>query len=246
MQDPSYVIPPPMLPAMPLEEDINPSSAPPAESTHLYQPLANDSSRENNMIQVLSTASTTARLTDSMIREFSDQGYPQGLMNTFIEAKKTFPLRIWIVDNSGSMTFNDGSRIVEEKDRKIRVVRGCSRWSEMQQTVEYHARIAASIEAPTVFRMLNDPGANVGPQELTIAVNSLERHSIENDLQVALSTISKAMPGGVTPLTQHIWDIRATVQSVESHLRSTGTKIAIIIGKLTNILIRLLGTQYSL
>ena len=79
-----------------------------------------------------------------------EQGYTRGLAEAMIRSKQTFPLRIWVVDNSGSMQHVDGHRIVQ-KDHQLKLVQ-CTRWTEMQQTVEYHALMSAQLQSPTVFR----------------------------------------------------------------------------------------------
>merc|ERR1719313_2295301 len=108
-----------------------------------------------------------------------------------------FPLRIWVVDNSGSMVTGDGHRLVHTgSSNDVRYV-NCSRWAEIQETVEYHAQIAALLEAPTVFRLLNDPGRMAGPQQFSIALN----------------TMQMAAPTGVTPLTEHVREIQANVSA---------------------------------
>ena len=52
-------------------------------------------------------------------REFlSMQGFPQGLQDTFVESLRKIPLRFFIVDDSGSMSSNDGKRIVVSGGKK--------------------------------------------------------------------------------------------------------------------------------
>ena len=77
---------------------------------------------------------------------------------------------------------------------------------------EYHdARMAALVEAPTVFRMLNDTGRINGPQQFSIAENGMAMAAIDHDfLTVALQTIKKSSPGGCTLPSQHVREIRPT------------------------------------
>ena len=187
------------------------------------------STNDNHLVDILNRVYQTSALNERMIQELGQKGYTRGLMDALIETKKSFPLRIWVVDNSGSMKTTDGTRLIEKNDKTMQVVTLCTRWEEMYQTIEYHARLAACIEAPTVFRLLNDPGIIAGKQEVSIAVNGLDRITIEQDLNETITTFSKTTPGGVTPLVDHINAIRQTVVSVESLLRSSGTKISIII-----------------
>lgn len=80
-----------------------------------------------------------------------EQGYTSGLAEAVLRSKETFQLCIWIVDNSGSMKYVDGHRIVSNEHQQLRLVE-CTRWAEMQQTVEYHALLAGQLQSPTIFR----------------------------------------------------------------------------------------------
>jgi len=94
------------------------------------------------------------------------------------------------------MNISDGSRLLLSKT-EVKVV-SCTRWAEMQQTVIYHAELAALLHAPTVFRLLNEPGNGVGNQQFSVAESKLD---ISRDLGIARSIISN-------PLVAHILEIR--------------------------------------
>ena len=105
-----------------------------------------------------------AIIPERQIQQLVEQGYTRGHAASLARTIRNFPLRIWVVDNSGSMQHTDGHRFVETKSlwgntnkRDVKVV-GCSRWNELKDCIEYHAQMAAALEAPTTFRMLNDPG----------------------------------------------------------------------------------------
>lgn len=166
-------------------------------------------------------------VTEYQIQSLIEQGYSRGLAKMLGDSLDVFPLRIWIVDNSGSMSHNDGHRFVEtSSSSNVKVVR-CTRWKEIQETVEYHARMAALLKAPTIFRLLNDPGRIVGPQIFGVADKG--DHLIDSELQLALSTITNAGPTGGTPLCRHIVEIRDQIASMAPQLQAEGRKVAIII-----------------
>jgi hypothetical protein len=159
-----------------------------------------------------------AVLSESSRSVLMGQGYTTGLIEAMENnCKRAFSHSIWVVDNSGSMQTLDGQRIVVT-NQKYKFVE-TTRWSEMQQTVDYHAQLAALLEFTTTFRLLNDPGRVAGPQ--VFAVTGLD------DLPVAQRTMEQCQPGGVTPLTRHLREIRDSVRAMEQSLRINGTKVNI-------------------
>ena len=89
--------------------------------------------------------------------------------------------------------------------------------------------MAAHVKAPTIFRLLNDPGRLNGPQQFSVAENDPTMSSIDHDLTVVLQTMKNTSPGGCTPLSQHIHEIRSNVLEMEPSLQRDGTKVAIIL-----------------
>lgn len=177
--------------------------------------------------RVLMPAPSSKMLNQSEISCLKDQGYTGGMIKSIARSNMTFPLRIWVVDNSGSMNTGDGHRLVDSANQShVRFV-SCSRWTEIQETVQYHAQLAALLEATTVFRLLNDPGKMAGPQQFSIG----ERGSdfIMEDLSIALDTMKKVSPSGVTPLSEHIREIRANVVAMKDDLFQNGQKVVIVL-----------------
>lgn len=167
------------------------------------------------------------RLDESVFQTLSEQGFTRGLAEALMKNKVAFPMNIWIVDNSGSMNHQDRHRFIETKRKNdIRFVQ-CSRWAEMQQTVDYHAQMAALLKSPTLFRLLNDPGRLAGPQQFSIAERGTE--TLSEDLAIAQSTILNTNPSGVTPLTEHLREIRLNVQDMLPQLCRDGSKVVIVI-----------------
>lgn len=176
------------------------------------------------------TVTTTTDLYDKIranSKSLKEQGFTDGLIRSIARSNETFPLRMWVVDNSGSMMTPDGHRMVKPSKNKLRML-DCTRWSEIQDTVQYHARIAALLEAPTRFRLLNDTGRVAGcPREFSVA----ERGSLNvaEDLKVALLAIRTASPSGCTPLAARVREIAATVRDMAAGLRENGQKAVVIL-----------------
>jgi len=87
--------------------------------------------------------------------------------------------------------------------------------------------MAALLHAHTTFCLLNNPGAAVGPQEFSIADKGDEL--IPNDLQLAKRTMMNATPSGVTPLSDHVNNIRDMITGMADVLRDEGRRVAIIL-----------------
>lgn len=165
-------------------------------------------------------------LSEHATRALMDQGFSRGLAEAMALNILTFPLRIWVVDNSGSMASTDGSRLVETSSKNDLKYVKCTRWNELQETVKYHAEMAALLKAPTVFRLLNDPGRSFGPQQFSIAERGDDK--ISEDMHIALKCMESA-PTGLTPLSQHIREIRQNIVELQPTLQGKGTKVAIIL-----------------
>jgi len=87
-------------------------------------------------------------------REYlNGKNWPKGLINFVLKSVKKVPYRFVICDDSGSMATNDGKRIEGAKEN-TKVV-GCTRWTEMTQSLKFHASLAQALDIPCEFRMLN-------------------------------------------------------------------------------------------
>lgn len=174
------------------------------------------------------TSGTHRSLSKGQLNMLTAQGFTKGLAQSLIGATDTFAKRIWIVDNSGSMQRNDGHRIMDTNNSNTVHVIPCTRWEEICECVKYHIQLANTLDAPTSFRLLNDPGARVGSQQFDVA-SAPGTGSGTYEAQEALSIMRKVQPGGCTPLTSHILDIHAEVSRMAPELRQNGKRVAIII-----------------
>jgi hypothetical protein len=59
------------------------------------------------------------------------------------------PLRIWLVDNCGTMLKDDG-HMVAQSPKKIEVI-NCSRWEEITSSIIWHAEMAGWCQNPTAI-----------------------------------------------------------------------------------------------
>lgn len=152
------------------------------------------------------------------------QGFTPSLARNILLARsrKYLPLTIWIVDNSSSMNERDGRKILTTDSQDDVRLEACSRWEELKETVEYHAQLAALLDAPTRFLMLNNDPDNTEskPQEMSIGERGSEW--IEDDMENFLHQFSKVRPGGVTPLTDRL-------QRIDQYLKQNNQTEAMIV-----------------
>mmetsp|Transcript_53553 Transcript_53553/g.106570 ORF Transcript_53553/g.106570 Transcript_53553/m.106570 type:complete len:369 (-) Transcript_53553:347-1453(-) len=149
-------------------------------------------------------------------------GMPEGLNQAFLQTCTDFPLRIWVIDNSGSMQTQDGKRIVYGPGGREGVVES-SRWAELGDSLIWHAKLAAHLGAPTEFRLLNPPGFSV-PQVLSVGLGG--------DLQVEVAQVERLIttgPTGRTPLCEQIRQVVERIKPQAAYLRASGQKVSIVI-----------------
>jgi len=152
-------------------------------------------------------------------RHLPTLGFPDGINESVLQSCQDFPLRIWIVDNSGSMMTADGKRIVRDK-----MVRS-SRWEELGDSLVWHATLAANLGAPTEFRTLNPPGGGI-PQVMNVGMGG--DLDVEHEVQ-QVRRLTSSSPSGRTPLCEQIRAVTARIKSQETALRASGQRVVVVI-----------------
>jgi Mg-chelatase subunit ChlD len=189
------------------------------------RPLHNTPEPRGNKDVVLPQQASKA-MDKTQIRALLEQGFTRGLAEAMTQNNATFPLRIWIVDNSGSMRERDGNRIVQGRSKGDLKMVQCTRWTEIQGCVDYHAKLAGFLQVPTVFRLLNDPGSAEGRQQFSVAERGQEY--IDEDIELAIRCM-RSQPTGLTPLTSHVRDIRKNIRELEPTLKANGARAVLVI-----------------
>lgn len=151
------------------------------------------------------------------------QGFSEGLLEAISRNLDIFPLRIWVLDNSKSMDTRDGHRLSGTSGNFVKLL-DCSRWAEILDTVTYHAQVAALLEAPTQFRLLNPSGSKT---QFSVAERGPE-HTPE-DLRNVLNSFREMSPGGVTPLAERVVEIASLIESMKHQLIPKGQKVVVTI-----------------
>ncbi len=130
---------------------------------HLPEVLEED----NRFVSGMSVVQDNGDSIKFQMMQLREKGFSTGLARELASNKLAFAYRIWVVDNSGSMALEDGHRITPSLDGQMTQQR-VSRWDELRDTVLYHSELAGVLGSHTVFRLLNEPGPEVGPQQYEI------------------------------------------------------------------------------
>ncbi|KAL3777143.1 hypothetical protein ACHAWO_000923 [Cyclotella atomus] len=173
------------------------------------------------------------------IDELIEQGYSRGLIKALSENAYSYDFRFWIIDNSGSMQIGDGHRIVPtgKTDGSMKAV-ASTRWEELKETVQYHAKMSALMDSPTIFKVrfaLLDPLITRSCEisrladKIRMCVCEHGREYTKSEIENVVNTMTKIKPGGVTPLTEHIYEIQEQVSAMAEDLREGGKQVAIIL-----------------
>ena len=138
----------------------------------------------------------------------------------------------------------DGQRLVETTSQHdIRLI-PCTRWEELQETISYHAQLAALLHAPTKFVLLNPPTTKTSmsgsassnttwnaqsprttvppPHPLPDSEYSIAERGVEwldEDVQQCLHAFAhRITPQGVTPLKIQIRRILQSIQCIQEKI----------------------------
>ena len=103
----------------------------------------------------------------------------------------------------------------------------CTRWQEAQESVGFFCNMAATLNLPTRFILLNELGRMFGPSTFSIAENGPE--NIPADFQNATTILHRAYPSGATPLARRIDQIRDFLMPMAPQLQRDGKRVAIIL-----------------
>jgi hypothetical protein len=97
----------------------------------------------------------------------------------------------------------------------------------LKESVEIHAQLAADLQKTTLFRLINHPGNHAGQQRFS--VNDRGKDFLNDDVAFARSTLQNVSPSGVTPLVEHLQEIRDEIRALEASLRQSGTQVAVVL-----------------
>jgi hypothetical protein len=165
----------------------------------------------------------TQPMTPAKTQVLKSMGLPSGLIDCLANAHAATARRYWIVDNSGSMSIQDGNRVLSNNK-----LVSCSRWQELGDTLRWQGQVASTLGAHTEFRMLN---------EWINHTNTLRQHHVvvgapggdDNDALNQLNAAIASTPAKGTPLCAALREVVSEIQALAPELRAAGKSVSVII-----------------
>lgn len=155
---------------------------------------------------------------DAGARSYLDKhAWPRGLQEGLLKSVRKIPIRFFIVDDSGSMSTNDGKKILRSGPGKAKVV-SCTRWSELTDALHFHIELAEACQAPSEFRLLN------GADPVIVGLGDDNGEGL-----VFAKEVLTESPAGQTPLCAHISCVVQAVKAMSKTLKGNGQRAAVII-----------------
>lgn len=158
---------------------------------------------------------------------YRDCGVPPQLSQVLAEEDRSIALRVYILDNSGSMSRGDGS-ILYPTHSGLFDIRKASRWEELKQMAREQAEWNAKIGVPSEFVLLNSPNPSNPVDGRDLIRIDAQRGSTKVQL-ASLRNLLECYPGGGTPLTERLHDLRQRLRQSAPELREHGRKLMLIL-----------------
>lgn len=162
------------------------------------------------------------------------KGFPRGLAQQVADSVDSFPIRLWVVDNSGSMQSADGSRMVQVPGGRgaVRMVKA-TRWAELCDTVNHAAELSEAIGARTDFMLINRPHSGVKHMTIGSAAGAVPTLPIEQGKPLDAASMRQMLdeidPSGGTPLTAAVMKVIQMLAPFERQLRAHAQKAVVVI-----------------
>ena len=144
-------------------------------------------------------------------------GWPSGMIDEMIRNIKDTPYRFFIIDDSGSMSANDGNRLMKPKTGPVKLVK-CSRWAELAAAMTFHSEFTNAAMAPSEFRVLN------GGYPIIIGEEEDDGEGLRK-----FSDLLERGPSGMTPLCAQIREVVAKITQMAPTLRSRNQRVSVTI-----------------
>jgi len=153
-------------------------------------------------------------------------GIPDRLADCIAHEDQHIGLRIFLLDNSGSMMAGDGKFLVIDETEEVMFPVACSRWDEVKRMAIDQAEWNMKLGVPCEFVLLNP-----GPPPLREGIDFVRLDPAQHRGSIASlrQMLDTNGPRGVTPLADRIAEIYARVKTEHAALVAAGQYIMLCI-----------------
>lgn len=198
---------------------INPilRSFDPLSSTSKSQAPSNQSTK----LPTVTTAPPTLTLKPDQVQYLKSHGFTMGMIRAFHSQKESFPLRIWILDNSSAMTVRDAHIV---RGNQLQSIDNVTRWEELKDCLYFHTDLTARFMLPTRFSLLNAPQQGL-PQYFSLAQSG----NLMEEVKIIQNVLTNVIPNGPTPITSQLQILHAYILSIAPQLTARRHIVPIVI-----------------
>jgi hypothetical protein len=155
------------------------------------------------------------------IQYLKSQGFSMGMIRAFHSQKESFPLRVWILDNSSAMSVRDAHIV---RGNQLQSINNVTRWEELKDCLFFHTELTARFLLPTRFSLLNAPQQGL-PQYFSLAQSG----NLIEEKQIVQNVLTHVIPNGPTPIAAQLQILHAYVSSIASQLKARRHIVPIVI-----------------
>jgi len=154
-------------------------------------------------------------------------GVPTGLASTLAQEDRRIGLRIYLLDNSGSMNSVDGTLIKELPGGRIQQ-QTCTRWEEICSFAKDHARWNLATGVPAEFVLLNSAG-RMGVAYGSLPQEGIDYVRVDRNRPTSMDDLDRLLrnntPRGGTPITARLQEIGSMIHQEVGNLASQGQMV---------------------
>jgi len=166
--------------------------------------------------------------TQQVAAAYGRLGVPPKLADVLAEEDADIALRVYILDNSGSMAKGDGHVMQGEAQGRMRSV-PATRWEEVKAMALHHADWNAQLGVPCEFILLNSPNPARPRDGVDFVRVDEDLGSVVNQRQCLADLLARTRPSHGTPLTERLQHLLFRLRGNARELEAHGQKVMITI-----------------
>lgn len=161
---------------------------------------------------------------------YRECGVPPQLAQVLAEEDHSIALRVYILDNSGSMHAGDGKIQVDpSSSMSSQLFRPASRWEELKHMALEHASWNAKLGVPSEFVLLNSPSPTRPVDGRDMVRIDAKKGNTHDQITALRTLLDRTIPGSGTPLTERLHDLRQRLHQTAPELHEKDRKLMLIL-----------------